>query len=313
MTQKAWYFKAIEPHNLRYFGNDGYHDDSSRFYRYDSFVANYKNVKTGDIVIIANRDNVLGGSIIEKIDTKAIEKKRNKCPYTDCDQRKIRPRINKEPKWRCNNGHEFENPKEVFDPAIEFIARYNTDYREINNIDISQLIENTLKYNIQMSIQRIDLSWATQLLALQPTLDFNIKDTDADNDTPDFESEDKRKIVLRQIRQRRGQYNFRNQLLESHPVCAVTGCVLIDILEAAHIDAYRNDTHNHISNGLLLRSDIHTLFDLDLCAINPITNKINFSKKVLECGYHEFEDAYLDIKHIISPDAISKRWIKFIK
>lgn len=313
MTQEAWYFKAIEPHDLRYFGNDGYDDDSSCFYRYDSFVANYKNVKTGDIVIIANRDNVLGCSVIEKIDTNEIEKKRNKCPYANCDQRKIRPRKNKKPKWRCNNGHEFENPKVVLESAVEFIARYGNNYKEIENIDISQLIEKTLKYNFQMSIQKIDLSWATQVLKSQSTFYLNIEDTDADNDTPDFESEDKRKIILSQIRQRRGQSNFRNNLLDLHPVCAVTGCALVDILEAAHIDAYRNDTHNHISNGLLLRSDIHTLFDLNLCAINPNTNKVTFSQKALKCGYNKLEGNYLNIKHKISSDAILRRWIKFIK
>lgn len=313
MTQEAWYFKAIEPHDLRYFGNDGYDDDSSCFYRYDSFVANYKNVKIGDIVIIANRDNVLGCSIIEQIDIREIEKKRNKCPYADCDQRKIRPRKNKEPKWRCNNGHEFESPKIIHEQAIEFIARYGTKYREIKNIAISQLIEKTLKYNFQMSIQKIDLSWATQLLELQSDFYLNIEDTDADNDTPNFESEDKRKITLRQIRQRRGQYSFRNQLLDLYPVCAITGCALVDILEAAHIDAYRNNTHNHISNGLLLRSDIHTLFDLNLCAINPITNKVKFSQKALQCGYQKFEDIYLDIRHKISPEAILRRWTKFIE
>ncbi|MEM8059113.1 HNH endonuclease signature motif containing protein, partial [Morganella morganii subsp. sibonii] len=228
-------------------------------------------------------------------------------------QRKIRPRKNKEPKWRCNNGHEFENPKIIHEQAIEFIARYGNKYKEIKNIDISQLIEKTLKYNPQMSIQKINLLWATQLLKSQSTFDLNIEDRDADNDTPDFESEDKRKIILKQIRQRRGQCNFRNKLLDSHPVCAVTGCALVDILEAAHIDAYKNDTHNHISNGLLLRSDIHTLFDLNLCAINPNTNKVTFSKKVLKCGYQKLENTYLDIKHKISYDAISRRWIKFVK
>ncbi|HHP0437170.1 TPA: hypothetical protein REW08_004300 [Klebsiella pneumoniae] len=67
MAQQAWSFKAIEQDDLRYWGNDGYHDDSSVFYRYDSFVANHKNVKENDVVIITNRDKVLGISVIDKI------------------------------------------------------------------------------------------------------------------------------------------------------------------------------------------------------------------------------------------------------
>lgn len=74
MVQQAWSFKAIEQEDLRYWGNDGYHDDSSLFYRYDSFVANHKNVKNGDVVIITNRENVLGVSVIEKIETQNINK-----------------------------------------------------------------------------------------------------------------------------------------------------------------------------------------------------------------------------------------------
>lgn len=107
MVQQAWSFKAIEQEDLRYWGNDGYHDDSSLFYRYDSFVANHKNVKNGDVVIITNRENVLGVSVIEKIETQDINKKRNKCIHPDCNAKKILPRKTIKPEWRCDNGHEF--------------------------------------------------------------------------------------------------------------------------------------------------------------------------------------------------------------
>lgn len=40
-------------------------------------------------------------------------------------------------------------------------------------------------------------------------------------------------------------------------------------MEAAHICPYRGEQDNHPANGLLLRADIHTLFDLDLLGINP--------------------------------------------
>jgi HNH endonuclease len=35
----------------------------------------------------------------------------------------------------------------------------------------------------------------------------------------------------------------------------------LDILEAAHISPYRGEEDNHPENGLLLRADLHTLFD----------------------------------------------------
>ncbi|EEZ8923402.1 TPA: hypothetical protein PRR39_003814 [Escherichia coli] len=88
-TASMVFFKAIEKDDLRYWGNDSYPDDSSVFYRYDSFVANHKNVKDGDIIIITNRENILGISVIEKLETQSINKKRNKCINLDCKAKKF--------------------------------------------------------------------------------------------------------------------------------------------------------------------------------------------------------------------------------
>ena len=49
----------------------------------------------------------------------------------------------------------------------------------------------------------------------------------------------------------------------------MTGCAVLAVLEAAHIKPYQGENDNHPENGLLLRSDIHTLFDLDLLGIEP--------------------------------------------
>lgn len=81
---------------------------------------------------------------------------------------------------------------------------------------------------------------------------------------------DQRQVVERQIRQRRGQQQFRDALRKRYgDRCAVTGCEVLALLEAAHINPYRGENDNHPENGLLLRADIHTLFDLDLLGIEP--------------------------------------------
>ncbi len=85
--------------------------------------------------------------------------------------------------------------------------------------------------------------------------------------TSDEDSRDKtqRSIVLR-----RGQPDFRNALMEAYGArCAITGCEVRDVLEAAHIYPYRGENTNHVQNGLLLRADIHTLFDLGKISIDP--------------------------------------------
>ena len=44
----------------------------------------------------------------------------------------------------------------------------------------------------------------------------------------------------------------------------MTGCDVVQALDAAHISPYLGDQSNHVTNGVLLRADIHTLFDLQL-------------------------------------------------
>ena len=75
--------------------------------------------------------------------------------------------------------------------------------------------------------------------------------------------EDARKIVTVSIVQRQGQSKFRQELLAAYNSrCAITGCDIEPALEAAHIIPYKGTETNCPQNGLLLRADIHTLFDL---------------------------------------------------
>jgi putative restriction endonuclease len=41
-----------------------------------------------------------------------------------------------------------------------------------------------------------------------------------------------------------------------------------EALEAAHICPYRGEHTNHVTNGVLLRADLHTLFDLGWITID---------------------------------------------
>tara|TARA_R110000796_G_scaffold102920_1_gene211978 strand:- start:1852 stop:2805 length:954 start_codon:yes stop_codon:yes gene_type:complete len=104
---------------------------------------------------------------------------------------------------------------------------------------------------------------AARIRASQPLL-LDPDDTfDARDDT------DLRKKQIATVAVRRGQSSFRSGLLAAYDGrCCITGCDLIAALEAAHISPYRGKKSNHVQNGLLLRSDIHALFDLGLIAID---------------------------------------------
>ncbi len=61
---------------------------------------------------------------------------------------------------------------------------------------------------------------------------------------------------------RLGQGGFRVVVMEGYQRrCAVTGEKTLPVLEAAHIRPYSDDGPHSISNGIFLRSDLHTLFD----------------------------------------------------
>jgi len=83
---------------------------------------------------------------------------------------------------------------------------------------------------------------------------------------------DARERTVAAIVRRRGQPEFRQRLIAAYAGrCAISGCDAVEALEAAHIIPYQGEQTNHPTNGLLLRADLHTLFDLGLIAVDVAT------------------------------------------
>ena len=103
------------------------------------------------------------------------------------------------------------------------------------------------------------------------------------------EIEDTRKKITALITQRQGQTEFRQNLLNAYNYCCcITGCDVEAALEAAHIVPYRGVKTNLVTNGLLLRADMHTLFDLYLLAINRDTLEVELEPQIANSQYSEF-------------------------
>ncbi len=97
-----------------------------------------------------------------------------------------------------------------------------------------------------------------------------------------------REWQIRQVLQRRGQARFRASLIEAYDGrCCVSDCDALDALEAGHIAAYNQSLDNRTSNGLLLRADLHTLFDLGLLAIDPTTMMTILAPKLRSSTYKD--------------------------
>lgn len=95
-----------------------------------------------------------------------------------------------------------------------------------------------------------------------------------------------RQKALRSINVRRGQPAFRGKLLAAYDQsCAVCDCDCAQVLEAAHIRPYGGSDTNQIQNGILLRGDIHTLFDLGKIGIDPTEFRIVVSNDLMTTSY----------------------------
>jgi hypothetical protein len=102
--------------------------------------------------------------------------------------------------------------------------------------------------------------------------------------------EDARRRTLRLIHLRQGQSGFRRALIAAYGGrCAISGCDVTDVLEAAHIQPYRGLHTNVVSNGLLLRADLHTLFDLGLLRIDPVDHHVELAPTLVATEYQQLQ------------------------
>ena len=82
---------------------------------------------------------------------------------------------------------------------------------------------------------------------------------------------DDEKVRYALRRERIGQQRFRTQLFEAYTGrCAVSGCNVDEVLEAAHIENYSGPKSRVVSSGILLRRDLHSLFDAHLISVKLI-------------------------------------------
>jgi len=122
--------------------------------------------------------------------------------------------------------------------------------------------------------------------------------------------------VLCEVRRRLGQSDFRKNLIAAYDArCVVSECDAIEALEAAHIAPYSGKDSNEPSNGLLLRADIHTLFDLDLIGIDPQTMAVTVGPSLAGTSYGSLEGKQVaapkDASANPDKDALAVRWERF--
>lgn len=332
-SARTWSLIALTAELRQYGGNVGYEDDLTKTYRYDAAVPNHKQLAIGDLVFIRDSKRLIGVSRIDHIISSPIHKGRQRCP--ECGQVDLKLRKAKQPPWRCSAGHEFLEPRMESILVMGYEAHYGQSFiPTFEAIPVADIKAAALRPNDQLSIEELNLAkleqrltekfpgtceliahfldgvalCATDAIAEYRLTDYNVQFVSSMSDT--------RERVLKSILQRRGQKNFRDRLIKRYGArCLASGCDLMDIVEAAHIDPYRDANDNHPENGLLLRTDLHTLFDLHLMAIDPNGLVLRFHPKVHASGYAALEGAALQVRERYLPaeEPIARRWKTFLQ
>lgn len=97
----------------------------------------------------------------------------------------------------------------------------------------------------------------------------------------EYDGMDERRIVEAQTVRREQQGKFRRELLEAYGgMCAISGTNVNEVLQAAHINPYRGRRSQLVCNGILLRADLHLLYDAHLMSVDPDSLRVVLSDRL---------------------------------
>ncbi|MBE9005655.1 HNH endonuclease [Fortiea sp. LEGE XX443] len=183
----------------------------------------------------------------------------------------------------CKQNKEYHAAIEAYKSALKVNPKYSKAIYRIN------ICESILKASADKPIIKPPFPDESKLITARKELDKEKFLT--------FKSyADACEKITVSIARRQGQQKFRQSLLEVYfGRCAITNFDAEAALEAAHIIPYIETENNEPSNGLLLRADLHTLFDLNLITINPETMKVHIHPTLQKTAYRTIEGKEIQV------------------
>jgi putative restriction endonuclease len=245
-----------------------------------------------------------------------------RCPV--CQATAIKALKSGEFRYRCDKGHRFNEPIADVVSVTTYRAWYGGTYltptRKLSHdAALDFLAGSRLE---PASIRRLNIDRLDELVdRLQPRFAALGGEHSGDrliaNDRPEYrtDSDAVRAANFGDISRRRGKTAFRAALRERYcDRCVISGCTIIDLLEAAHIDPMRSPGLDEPANGLLLRADLHTLFDLDLIGINPADHTVVVKDALSDPDYRRFHNRSLNdaVIRVLNKEALQHRWERFL-
>jgi ribosomal protein L37AE/L43A len=271
----AWLALAVSDDDRTHGGNDGYDDEPSRHYSWDSTVPNHAAIAVGDVIALWDKKSLLGVSVIEDIDTGQTVKETYSCP--ECGRaRASRPRRSKTPAYRCwNCKAEFDAPTVRRKKVTTYRSRHTAAWVDMAGLltgaELRALCHSP---NSQLSLRPLDWPRMRERIAVS-----EVPTTLRIAERTQEQLADGHRTTT--VRVRVGQPAFRKRLLEEQgQVCAFTGPTPAAALEAAHLYTYTAEGQHHSEGGLLLRRDLHRLFDIGLIAVHPYEDTLDVASEL---------------------------------
>jgi hypothetical protein len=123
--------------------------------------------------------------------------------------------------------------------------------------------------------------------------------------------EDARRRIDAQIVARQGGKRFRQGAVTGFGgKCAISECAIGAVLEAAHIVPFLGAQTNTYDNALLLRADLHTLFDRQLLQIDPVTLTVQLESSLMGSAYADFAGKRVSPASGVSSATLSARLVE---
>lgn len=278
-SRRAWLMMA-SGEDRQHRGNEGYDDDPQSHYSWDSTVANHAAPDAGDIIVLWDKKRLLGASVVDAIEVReGAEKLRLRCP--SCNKTTIKQRSTASPPFRCYRcHHEFVAPVEERLTVTSYRSVHEARWVSLpGRLDAAAIRDCCEHTRSIQSLRRLrwDRLWAAS---------FDAATGDSlrliERNWSDREKEPTGGHRPRVVRVRLGQGAFRRKLEAQYGhVCAFTGPQPSSALEAAHLYSYAEVGRHEKHGGLLLRRDVHRLFDLGLLTVEPETLRIEVNESLM--------------------------------
>ncbi|MEV5648720.1 HNH endonuclease [Nocardia sp. NPDC052254] len=298
--RRAWL--ALLKEDYRRLGADTrYDDDAASHYSWDNRVPNHQQVKVGDIIALWDEHELLGMSVIEAIERGVGTKDISRC--RTCGKTNLERRTTLSPEYRCYNCKEtFDAPVIETVPVETFRSNHSQGWISLpGTLRADELRALCVKPKSQNSFR--ELRWSDFLTAMRLSSDFGNLLAPLEVTAMQLNGGH----TIRPVRVRVGQTGFRAELLRRFgAVCAFSGPLPAPALDACHLYSYATVGHHDPHGGLLLRRDLHTLFDRGLIAVDRDCHiDVSFELRPFPI-YSELHGR----DFAIEPDNKQKKWLR---